>query len=48
MSGLTKTEFVSTVCGIIGDAHWAESAEKLFKKCAGDQVGIIHQTYFRF
>ena len=41
-SRMTKPEFVSTVCSIIGDAHWAESAEKLFKKCAGDQE-IFHK-----
>ena len=28
-----RSEFVSTVVGIVGDAHWSESAEDMFNEC---------------
>ena len=39
-SGMTRQEFVTTVCTIIGDHGWSESAEKLFKKCAGKETMV--------
>ena len=31
---LTRSDFVSTVCNILGDALWSDSAERMFTRCA--------------
>ena len=33
MNLIFRSEFVSTVVGIVGDAHWSESAEDMFNEC---------------
>ena len=45
---LTRSDFVSTVCNILGDALWSESAERLFIRCSRESNIVTWSDVLNF
>ena len=45
---ITRSDFVSTVCNILGDALWSDSAERMFTRCARESNTVSWSDVLNF